>query len=112
MVEKYVPSAGDIVILNFNPQSGHEQQGRRPALVVSARAFNQKTGLVFVCPITNTDNGFLYHVPLGKSQKTTGFVMVEQFKSLDVMARKARFVERVSSTVMRQVRHLISLTVS
>ena len=62
-MKKYIPSKGDLIALSFNPQSGHEQKGRRPALVVSNTLFNQKTGLAIVCPITRTDRKcpFLFH---------------------------------------------------
>ncbi len=89
----YVPAKGDFVTLTFDPQSGHEQRGRRPALVLSNLAFNRATGLVVVCPLTNTDRGIPFHLPVPASSSLTGFVMVEQVKSVDYNAREARFVE-------------------
>ena len=89
----YVPAKGDFITLTFDPQSGHEQRGRRPALVLSNLAFNQATGLVIVCPLTNTDRGVPFHLPVPSSSSLTGFVMVEQVKSVDYNARQARFVE-------------------
>lgn len=111
MVKIYTPSAGDIVVINFNPQAGHEQKGRRPALIVSDHKFNKKTGLAFTCPITNSDNGFLYHVPVEGTKKTGGFIMVEHLKSVDCKARKIQFIECVSASTMRKVRHLLSITI-
>jgi mRNA interferase MazF len=61
----YIPQKGDLIILTFDPQSGHEQKGRRPALVVSNSLFNQHTGLAIVCPITNTKRDFPFHVAIG-----------------------------------------------
>ncbi len=103
MVTKYTPGQGDIILMNFNPQSGHEQKGRRPALVVSNRVFNKLTNLALVCPITQTDRGFPLHVLLGTGLKTMGFVMCEQVKSLDMVAREARFVEKAPAEVIEQV---------
>ena len=90
---QYVPKRGDFVIVSFNPQSGHEQKGRRPALVISKTAFNRRTGFVFVCPITNTKRKTPFHVPVGSASSLTGFVMVEQAKSLDYRSCHLSFVE-------------------
>ncbi len=89
----YIPAKGDFITLTFDPQSGHEQRGRRPALVLSNLAFNQATGLAIVCPLTNTDRGIPFHLPVPSSSSLTGFVMVEQVKSVDYHTRQARFVE-------------------
>jgi mRNA interferase MazF len=75
---KYIPEKGDFITLSFDPQSGHEQKGRRPALVVSNFVFNQATGLAIVCPITNTDRKIPFHLAVSSSTSLTGFVMVEQ----------------------------------
>ena len=74
----YIPAKGDFNTLSFDPQSGHEQRGRRPALVLSNLAFNDATGLAIVCPLTNTDRGVSFHLPVPESSLPTGFVMVEQ----------------------------------
>ncbi len=103
MIAKYSPEQGDIILINFNPQSWHEQKGQRPALVVSNRFFNNLTNLALVCPITQTKRGFPLHVALGTSIKTRGFVMCEQVKSLDLIARKARLVEKAPLEVREQV---------
>ena len=100
----YVPRKGDFVAVTFDPQSGHEQRGRRPALVVSNDLFNKHTGLAMVCPITNTDRNFPFHV--GISQQTpslTGFVMTEQVKSLDFRARKARRIGKAPQDLLDEV---------
>ena len=103
MVGHYTPVQGDLILLNFNPQSGHEQKGQRPALVVSNRVFNKLTTLALVCPITQRERGFPLHVDLGTDIKTRGFVMCEQVKSLDLVAREARFVEKAPVEVREQV---------
>ena len=102
-MKPYVPKKGDFVAVTFDPQSGHEQRGRRPALVVSNTLFNEHTGLAIVCPITSTDRGFPFHVAIRNDPEVTGFVMVEQVKSVDFHARKARRIGRVSDGVLEEV---------
>lgn len=99
----YIPEQGDIVYLEFDPQAGHEQRGRRPAFVVSNNTFNQFTKMAIVCPITNTNKGFPLHVPLDERTKTTGVIMCEQTKSLDVAARKAAFLEKAPVDITKEV---------
>ena len=102
-MKPYVPRKGDFIAVTFDPQSGHEQRGRRPALVVSNTLFNEHTGLAIVCPITNTNRGFPFHVAIMNDPDVTGFVMVEQVKSVDFHARKARRIGRVSDGVLEEV---------
>jgi mRNA interferase MazF len=92
-MSQYLPRKGDFIALTFDPQSGHEQKGRRPALVVSNDLFNQKTGLVMVCPLTNTDRKIPFHIKVPETCTLTGFVMVDQVKSVDFTARKAKFID-------------------
>ena len=99
----YIPRQGDIIAITFDPQSGHEQRGRRPAFVVSKDLFNQSTGLVIVCPITNTDRGFPFHIPLPKDSELKGFVMVEQVKSVDFRSRRAKRIEHGSDVLLSEV---------
>ena len=99
----YVPRQGDIIAITFDPQAGHEQKGRRSALVVSKDLFNRSTGLAIVCPITNTDRGFPFHVPIPEPSKLTGFVMVEQVKSVDIRARRVRRIERRDYELLSEV---------
>ena len=89
----YIPRAGDFVKINFNPQSGHEQKGKRPALVFSNKIFNQKTAFAFLCPITNTNRNIPFHIPIPKTCLVTGFVMIDQIKSIDYKSRKIQFIE-------------------
>ena len=90
---KYIPDQGDIVTLNFDPQSGHEQKGRRPAIIISNKIFNQYLGLAFACPITNTKREFPFHIEI-ESQNITGFIMGEQMKSIDYKSRNIKFIEK------------------
>jgi mRNA interferase MazF len=99
----YVPQRGDFVAVTFNPQSGHEQSGRRPALVVSNTLFNRHTGLAIVCPLTNTDRNFPFHVAVVNDPNVTGFVRVEQVKSIDFRARKVTRIGRASDNVLEEV---------
>lgn len=99
-MKPYVPEKGDFIAVTFDPQSGHEQRGRRPALVVSNTLFNEQTGLAIVCPITNTDRGYPFHVAVTNDPDVRGFVMVEQVKSIDFRARKAKLIGRASNDVL------------
>jgi len=98
----YVPRKGDFIALTFDPQAGHEQKGRRPALVISNTAFNEKTGLAFVCPVTNTYRGVPLHVPVPEDCALTGVVMVDQAKSIDFVARKAKYIEKAPAAVLNE----------
>lgn len=99
----YVPEKGDFITLSFDPQSGHEQRGRRPAIVINNFIFNKATGLSIVCPITNTNRNIPFHLPVPGASSLTGFVMAEQVKSIDYNARKARFVEKATPQFVEDV---------
>src|SRR6478609_643844 len=100
---RYVPKQGDFVVVTFDPQSGHEQKGRRPALVVSKTEFNRHTGMAMLCPITNTFRGYPFHVAMPAGSKLSGYIMVEQIKSIDYVGRKAKFVEKAHGDVLDEV---------
>jgi len=102
-MKSYVPKKGDFVAVTFDPQSGHEQKGRRPALVVSNTLFNEQTGLAMVCPLTTTDRRYPFHVAVANAPHITGFVMVEQVKSIDYQARKIKFIGKASDEVLDMV---------
>lgn len=99
----YVPRKGDLIALTFDPQSGHEQRGRRPALVVSNDLFNKHTGLCIACPITSTRRDYPLHVAVPADEGVTGFVMVEQVKSIDFRTRKATRIGRASPGMLSEV---------
>ena len=99
----YAPKKGDFIAVTFDPQSGHEQKGRRPALVVSNTLFNQRTGLAMVCPLTTTDRKYPFHVAVANDPYIAGFVMVEQVKSIDYRSRKATFIAKASDEVLDEV---------
>ncbi len=107
MVKKnYIPNKGDLVILTFDPQAGHEQKGRRPALVVSNQKFNKAVGFALVCPITNTNRNFPFHIEVGGSQ-ITGYILTEQVKSIDYEARGMKFVELLDTDKLDDVMGII-----
>lgn len=99
---------GDIIKVSFDPNSGHEQAGYRPVLVVSNNEFNKRSKLAIVCPITNTDNSFPLHVPLDTRTSTTGIVLCEHVRTLDLQSRKSRFVEKVPDDILKLVTDIIS----
>ena len=108
---KYVPQKGDFIALSFDPQSGHEQKGRRPALVISNHLFNKHTGLAIVCPVTNTDRNIPFHLPVPSTSSLTGFVMVDQVKSIDYTARKARFIEKAPEELIEDALDVLDVCI-
>ena len=107
----FIPRQGDVIALTFDPQSGHEQRGRRPALVVSKDLFNKRTGLCIVCPITRTERGFPFHVAIHAAQDVTGFVMVEQVKSVDYATRRARHIGKAPRAALQEVLSILDACV-
>lgn len=99
----YIPRQGDIITITFDPQSGHEQKGRRPAFVVSKDLFNRSTGMAIVCPVTNIKRDYPFHVPIPRNSKLTGFIMVEQVKSVDFRSRRAKHIERGKDELLSEV---------
>lgn len=98
----YIPNRGDIVWLNFTPQSGHEQMRQRPALVLSPKQYNSKVGLAVFCPITSHKKGYPFEVDILNTKKINGVALSDQVKSLDWKTRKAKFVEKVPESVIRE----------
>lgn len=99
--QPYVPDRGDVVWLDFDPQAGHEQAGRRPALVLSPKIYNQKSGLALMAPITSQAKGYPFEVALPTKGKTGGVVLADHVKSLDWRVRKAEFRERTPGAVVQ-----------
>ena len=92
MPRRYVPKRGDVVWLHFNPQVGHEQAGRRPAVVLSPESYNEKTSLALFCPVTNQVKGYPFETTLSPALPVSGVALCDQIKSLDWVARKAEFI--------------------
>jgi mRNA interferase MazF len=107
----YVPDRGDVVWLNFNPQRGHEQAGRRPAVVLSPQSYNQKVGLGIFCPITNQQKGYPFEVEIPAGLGVTGVILSDQVKNLDWRVRQAEYLaslpEMVFSEVLQKLRTLL-----
>ena len=103
MARKYVPDRGDIVWLQFNPQAGHEHAGRRPALVVSPKVYNQKVGLALFCPITSQVKGYPFEVLLPEGLKVAGAVLSDQIKSMDWRIRNASRLTRAPKETIEEV---------
>jgi len=110
-MQSYIPQKGDLVILTFDPQAGHEQKGRRPALVVSNYEFNKGVGFALVCPITNTNRNFPFHVEV-EGVHISGYILTEQVKSIDYEARKVKFVERLKKEKLDTVMGIIEAILS
>jgi mRNA interferase MazF len=98
-MDAFAPRQGDIITIT----SGHEQKGCLSALVVSRELFNQSTGLAIVCPVTKTERGFPFHVPIPNDSRLTGFIMVEQVKSVDYRSRCAELIEHASEDLLSEV---------
>jgi len=107
---RYIPEAGDIVWLRFSPQAGHEQAGHRPALVISPAAYNGKTSLMICCPMTTQLKGYPFEVVLAGGRPSA--VLADQVRSLDWMARKAKFRGKAKPAELASVRARIVALVS
>lgn len=96
MVKQYIPKQGDIILLDFNPTKGHEQKGKRPAIVISTNIFNKYTGMVMVCPISSNNKEFPTHYLLEDTKKVFGSVLCEHIRSIDYKTRNASYIEKAS----------------
>jgi mRNA interferase MazF len=102
MAAAYCPKRGDMVWLAFDPQAGHEQAGRRPALVVSPETYNRKVGLALFCPVTSQVKGYPFEVQIPMGLELTGVVLSDQVKSLDWQARKATFCCKLPEAALQE----------
>jgi mRNA interferase MazF len=103
MVKEYIPDRGDIVWIEFNPQTGHEQAGRRPALIISPGLYNGKVGLALMCPVTSKSKGYPFEVELPNDLKVSGVILADQIKSLDWRARHAEYICEAPAEVVADV---------
>jgi len=104
---RYVPDIGDLIWLDFNPQAGREQAGRRPAIVLSPASYNEKSGLAVVCPITSHVKGYPFEVELPRGLGVTGVILSDHLKSVDWKQRRAKRAGRAPKPVIQDVRHLL-----
>jgi mRNA interferase MazF len=107
VASEYVPDAGDLIWLDFTPQAGREQAGRRPAVVLSPRSYNEKTSLAVVCPVTSHAKGYPFEVPVPSGQPIKGVILSDHLKNLDWRQRKARKAGRIADSLLAQVRDRI-----
>jgi mRNA interferase MazF len=98
-----IPDRGDLVYLSFDPQAGHEQAGRRPAIVLSPKSFNQATGFAAFCPITNQTKGYPFEVKLTQEDIITGVILSDQIKTLDWKAIRCEIVGQAPTAVTKEV---------
>jgi mRNA interferase MazF len=107
--ESYVPDRGDAVWITLNPQAGHEQSGRRPAVVLSPGAYNGKVGLAILCPITSQVKGYPFEVLIPSGLAVTGAVLSDQVKSLDWRAREARLICGLPESTIAEILQKLSV---
>ena len=100
-------SQGDIIWLDLDSQAGHEQNGRRPALVISNNAFNRYSSMFMVCPITHTDKNHAFHIALDNRTITDGVILCDQARVLDVKARNYEFIERLPKNILDKAKNLL-----
>jgi mRNA interferase MazF len=111
MPKKYIPDAGDVVWLEFDPQAGREQAGHRPALVLSPAIYNDKVSLAICCPLSKKVKGYPFEVEI-EMGKTTNVVLSDQVKSLDWRERKAKFKSKITPAQLNKVRQNIKVLLS
>ena len=99
----YIPDRGDIIWISFTPQAGHEQAGRRPALVLSPAAYNGKVGLAILCPITSNVKNYPFEVQIPDGLEISGAILSDQVKSLDWKTRKAKFICHLPAVSLNEV---------
>ena len=103
MPRRYIPKRGDVVWLQFNPQAGHEQAVRRPAVVLSPESYNHKTSLALFCPVTSQAKGYPFETPLPSELPVRGVVLCDQIKSLDWTVRQAEFIGELPEATLDEV---------
>lgn len=109
VTREYVPDTGDLIWLDFTPQTGREQAGRRPAVVLSPRGYNEKTSLAVVCPVTSHAKGYPFEVPVPTGQPIKGVILSDHLKNLDWRQRQAQKAGRIPGSLLAQVRDRIAV---
>lgn len=102
----YVPERGDVVWLDFNPVRGHEQSGRRPALIISSKRYNAKSGLALVCPVTSHIKGYPFEVEC-KTKLVLGVILADQIRGIDWSERRAEKISVASEAVVAEVQNYV-----
>ncbi len=106
----YLPDSGELIWLDLDPRTGHEQSGRRPCLVLSDKEFSHRTGMAIICPVTSRPRGLLWEVKLPDT-KTQGVVLPVHVKSVDLAARYPKFIEQAPDEVVRTVRDYVKVII-
>ncbi|MGM1050550.1 MAG: endoribonuclease MazF [Bacillota bacterium] len=109
--EHYIPDRGDLVWLHFNPQSGHEQSGKRPALALSPMQYNEKVGLALFCPVTSNAKGYPFEVVIPQDLPIEGVILSDQIKSRDWQSRQVKFICRVPKETLDEVLSRVDLLI-
>ncbi len=99
----YIPDRGDLVRINFNPQAGHEQAGRRPAIVISPFAYNKKAGLAILCPVTSRIKGYPFEVNIPDGFDVKGVILADQVKNMDWRVRQFLFINRLPEEILLDI---------
>ena len=99
----YIPDRGDFVWISLSPTSGHEQAGLRPALVISPKSYNRKTGLCVLCPATRQAKGYAFEVAIARDDESSGVVLADHLRNVDWKARNSQFIHRVSDSELSEV---------
>jgi mRNA interferase MazF len=111
--QNYIPDRGDFVWISLSPTSGHEQTGRRPALVISPKSYNRKTGLCVLCPATRQAKGYAFEVAVTSGDGSSGVVLADHLRNVDWKARNIQFIHRVSGSELSEVvARIVALLVS
>lgn len=103
---RYIPDRGDVVWIDFDPQKGHEQANRRPAVVLSSQSYNERSSLLLACPITSKIKGYPFEVKIG-DRKITGAILTNQIRSFDWRVRRAKIIQRIQPKLLIEIRECI-----
>jgi mRNA interferase MazF len=103
MPRRYIPHRGDFVWLQFNPQAGREQAGRRPALILSPLRYNEKVGLALACPVTSKVKAYPFEVPVPDGLEVEGAILSDQIRNIDWKQRKAKLISRAPDQLINEV---------
>ena len=103
----YIPERGDIIWLEFDPQKGHEQKGRRPGIVLSKKEYNQKSNLAIICPVTSKIKGYPFEVKVNSIIQ--GVILSDQIRSIDWKSRNAAFIEKIPEEILKEILENIDL---
>ena len=111
-MSSYTPAQGDLVWVNMSPQAGHEQAGRRPAVVVSHYSYNKRSGLTVVCPVTSRQKGYPFEVALPDEAEVVGVVLADQLRNVDWQARRMTFIAKLNEETLGEIWEKVSALLS